>query len=132
MVRLPGIDADMPESPDDAGGRSAVRARGNGRAGMGGQGLRSLPPQRFGNRPVNLSVVLFTADPRLRLYGRPPPRAAPGRLRRGRATAVRAGPRGGPGAEAFVRQPAWRGVHRRVPAARPAASPADHRTRSGR
>jgi len=36
---------------------------------------------------------------------------------------------GGPGAEAFVRQLAWRDFHRQVLAARPAAATADYRTR---
>ncbi|MFE6101543.1 cryptochrome/photolyase family protein [Streptomyces laurentii] len=36
---------------------------------------------------------------------------------------------GGPGAEAFVRQLAWRDFHRQVLAARPAAAHADYRTR---
>ncbi|MEW2118656.1 deoxyribodipyrimidine photo-lyase [Streptomyces sp. NPDC005474] len=36
---------------------------------------------------------------------------------------------GGPGAEAFVRQLAWRDFHRQVLAARPAVSAADYRTR---
>ncbi|GAA4791989.1 deoxyribodipyrimidine photo-lyase [Streptomyces ziwulingensis] len=36
---------------------------------------------------------------------------------------------GGPGAEAFVRQLAWRDFHRQVLAARPQASAADYRTR---
>ncbi|MFF7356484.1 cryptochrome/photolyase family protein [Streptomyces filipinensis] len=36
---------------------------------------------------------------------------------------------GGPGAEAFVRQLAWRDFHRQVLAARPAAAAADYRTR---
>jgi deoxyribodipyrimidine photo-lyase len=36
---------------------------------------------------------------------------------------------GGPGAEAFVRQLAWRDFHRQVLAARPAAAGADYRTR---
>ncbi|WP_406444843.1 DNA photolyase family protein [Streptomyces sp. NBC_00631] len=39
---------------------------------------------------------------------------------------------GGPGAEAFVRQLAWRDFHRQVLAARPAVSTADYRTRSDR
>ncbi|MEU6144432.1 deoxyribodipyrimidine photo-lyase [Streptomyces sp. NPDC047081] len=37
---------------------------------------------------------------------------------------------GGPGAEAFVRQLAWRDFHRQVLAARPAAAGADYRTRN--
>jgi deoxyribodipyrimidine photo-lyase len=40
--------------------------------------------------------------------------------------------RGGPGAEAFVRQLAWRDFHRQVLAARPAAAHADYRTRHDR
>jgi deoxyribodipyrimidine photo-lyase len=44
-----------------------------------------------------------------------------------RATAV-----GGPGAEAFVRQLAWRDFHRQVLAARPAAARADYRARHDR
>jgi deoxyribodipyrimidine photo-lyase len=39
---------------------------------------------------------------------------------------------GGPGAEAFVRQLAWRDFHRQVLAARPAAASADYRTRHDR
>ncbi|MFF9276731.1 cryptochrome/photolyase family protein [Streptomyces griseosporeus] len=39
---------------------------------------------------------------------------------------------GGPGAEAFVRQLAWRDFHRQVLAARPAAAHADYRTRGDR
>ncbi|MHC3469948.1 cryptochrome/photolyase family protein [Streptomyces sp. 7R007] len=39
---------------------------------------------------------------------------------------------GGPGAEAFVRQLAWRDFHRQVLAARPAAATADYRTRGDR
>ncbi|MDQ0785484.1 deoxyribodipyrimidine photo-lyase [Streptomyces sp. B3I8] len=39
---------------------------------------------------------------------------------------------GGPGAEAFVRQLAWRDFHRQVLAARPAAAHADYRTRHDR
>ncbi|MFE5400083.1 cryptochrome/photolyase family protein [Streptomyces sp. NPDC056580] len=39
---------------------------------------------------------------------------------------------GGPGAEAFVRQLAWRDFHRQVLAARPAASTADYRTKHDR
>ena len=39
---------------------------------------------------------------------------------------------GGPGAEAFVRQLAWRDFHRQVLAARPAAATADYRTRHDR
>jgi deoxyribodipyrimidine photo-lyase len=39
---------------------------------------------------------------------------------------------GGPGAEAFVRQLAWRDFHRQVLAARPAAAAADYRTRHDR
>ncbi|MGW0996039.1 cryptochrome/photolyase family protein [Streptomyces sp. NPDC002523] len=39
---------------------------------------------------------------------------------------------GGPGAEAFVRQLAWRDFHRQVLAARPAAAGADYRTRHDR
>ncbi|MEU1404654.1 deoxyribodipyrimidine photo-lyase [Streptomyces sp. NPDC005728] len=39
---------------------------------------------------------------------------------------------GGPGAEAFVRQLAWREFHRQVLAARPAAADADYRTRHDR
>ncbi|MFI9803546.1 cryptochrome/photolyase family protein [Streptomyces sp. NPDC052301] len=39
---------------------------------------------------------------------------------------------GGPGAEAFVRQLAWRDFHRQVLAARPAAARADYRTRHDR
>ncbi|OIJ63495.1 cryptochrome/photolyase family protein [Streptomyces mangrovisoli] len=39
---------------------------------------------------------------------------------------------GGPGAEAFVRQLAWRDFHRQVLAARPASSAADYRTRHDR
>ncbi|WP_030377967.1 MULTISPECIES: cryptochrome/photolyase family protein [unclassified Streptomyces] len=41
----------------------------------------------------------------------------------------RAGGLGGPGAEGFVRQLAWRDFHRQVLAARPAAAHADYRTR---
>ncbi|MFE6684962.1 cryptochrome/photolyase family protein [Streptomyces sp. NPDC057743] len=41
----------------------------------------------------------------------------------------RARERGGPGAEAFVRQLAWRDFHHQVLAARPEASTADYRTR---
>ncbi|SOD90352.1 deoxyribodipyrimidine photo-lyase [Streptomyces sp. Ag109_G2-15] len=44
----------------------------------------------------------------------------------------RARGRGGPGAEAFVRQLAWRDFHRQVLAARPAAADADYRTRHDR
>ncbi|MGN5377764.1 FAD-binding domain-containing protein [Streptomyces lasalocidi] len=43
--------------------------------------------------------------------------------------AHRARKAGGSGAEAFVRQFAWRDFHRQVPAARPATADADHRTR---
>ncbi|MEU8967732.1 deoxyribodipyrimidine photo-lyase [Streptomyces monashensis] len=43
--------------------------------------------------------------------------------------AQRARKAGGPGAEAFVRQLAWRDFHRQVLAARPAAADADYRTR---
>ncbi|MFG2788077.1 cryptochrome/photolyase family protein [Streptomyces sp. NPDC048419] len=39
---------------------------------------------------------------------------------------------GGPGAEAFVRQVAWRDFHRQVLAARPAASSSDYRTQHDR
>ncbi|MFB7734379.1 cryptochrome/photolyase family protein [Streptomyces sp. NPDC056112] len=39
---------------------------------------------------------------------------------------------GGPGAEAFVRQVAWRDFHRQVLAARPAAASADYRTKHDR
>ncbi|GLP65412.1 deoxyribodipyrimidine photo-lyase [Streptomyces sp. TUS-ST3] len=39
---------------------------------------------------------------------------------------------GGPGAEAFVRQLAWRDFHRQVLAARPAAATADYRTQRDR
>ncbi|MFB6958748.1 cryptochrome/photolyase family protein [Streptomyces sp. NPDC056309] len=39
---------------------------------------------------------------------------------------------GGPGAEAFVRQLAWRDFHRQVLAARPAAASADYRTKHDR
>jgi deoxyribodipyrimidine photo-lyase len=39
---------------------------------------------------------------------------------------------GGPGAEAFVRQIAWRDFHRQVLAARPAASTSDYRTKHDR
>ncbi|MEV7387174.1 deoxyribodipyrimidine photo-lyase [Streptomyces sp. NPDC091215] len=39
---------------------------------------------------------------------------------------------GGPGAEAFVRQLAWRDFHRQVLAARPAAATADYRTKHDR
>ncbi|UXY23710.1 DNA photolyase family protein [Streptomyces cynarae] len=39
---------------------------------------------------------------------------------------------GGPGAEAFVRQMAWRDFHRQVLAARPDAATADYRTRGDR
>ncbi|MFB7509847.1 FAD-binding domain-containing protein, partial [Streptomyces broussonetiae] len=39
---------------------------------------------------------------------------------------------GGPGAEAFVRQLAWRDFHRQVLAARPAAAVTDYRTRRDR
>ncbi|MFG2352316.1 cryptochrome/photolyase family protein [Streptomyces sp. NPDC048521] len=39
---------------------------------------------------------------------------------------------GGPGAEAFVRQVAWRDFHRQVLAARPAAATADYRTKRDR
>ncbi|MFD8307628.1 cryptochrome/photolyase family protein [Streptomyces sp. NPDC059690] len=39
---------------------------------------------------------------------------------------------GGPGAEAFVRQIAWRDFHRQVLAARPAAATADYRTKHDR
>ncbi|MFJ7900118.1 cryptochrome/photolyase family protein [Streptomyces sp. NPDC096198] len=39
---------------------------------------------------------------------------------------------GGPGAEAFVRQVAWRDFHRQVLAARPAAAAADYRTKHDR
>ncbi|MFE3035013.1 cryptochrome/photolyase family protein [Streptomyces canus] len=39
---------------------------------------------------------------------------------------------GGPGAEAFVRQLAWRDFHRQVLAARPAAAAADYRTQHDR
>ncbi|MFF7366947.1 cryptochrome/photolyase family protein [Streptomyces tricolor] len=39
---------------------------------------------------------------------------------------------GGPGAEAFVRQVAWRDFHRQVLAARPGAAGADYRTRHDR
>ncbi|MFG2122553.1 cryptochrome/photolyase family protein [Streptomyces sp. NPDC048710] len=39
---------------------------------------------------------------------------------------------GGPGAEAFVRQLAWRDFHRQVLAARPAAAGADYRTKHDR
>ncbi|WP_340384515.1 deoxyribodipyrimidine photo-lyase [Streptomyces sp. SS7] len=39
---------------------------------------------------------------------------------------------GGPGAEAFVRQVAWRDFHRQVLAARPAAALADYRTKHDR
>ncbi|WP_320773943.1 deoxyribodipyrimidine photo-lyase [Streptomyces sp. CRN 30] len=39
---------------------------------------------------------------------------------------------GGPGAESFVRQIAWRDFHRQVLAARPAASATDYRTRHDR
>lgn len=39
---------------------------------------------------------------------------------------------GGPGAEAFVRQVAWRDFHRQVLAARPGASTADYRTKRDR
>ncbi|ANP52802.1 deoxyribodipyrimidine photo-lyase [Streptomyces griseochromogenes] len=39
---------------------------------------------------------------------------------------------GGPGADAFVRQLAWRDFHRQVLAARPAAATADYRTRHDR
>lgn len=39
---------------------------------------------------------------------------------------------GGPGAEAFVRQVAWRDFHRQVLAARPAAAVADYRTKHDR
>ncbi|MEU0966764.1 deoxyribodipyrimidine photo-lyase [Streptomyces sp. NPDC005917] len=39
---------------------------------------------------------------------------------------------GGPGAEAFVRQIAWRDFHRQVLAARPSAATADYRTRHDR
>ncbi|KOU69149.1 deoxyribodipyrimidine photolyase [Streptomyces sp. MMG1533] len=39
---------------------------------------------------------------------------------------------GGPGAEAFVRQLAWRDFHRQVLAARPGAATADYRTRHDR
>ncbi|MEU3338244.1 cryptochrome/photolyase family protein [Streptomyces sp. NPDC002144] len=39
---------------------------------------------------------------------------------------------GGPGAEAFVRQLAWRDFHRQVLAARPAAAGADYRTKRDR
>ncbi|MBV2352995.1 DNA photolyase family protein [Streptomyces sp. J2-1] len=39
---------------------------------------------------------------------------------------------GGPGAEAFVRQLAWRDFHRQVLAARPTASTADYRTKNDR
>ncbi|MFF8946095.1 cryptochrome/photolyase family protein [Streptomyces sp. NPDC014864] len=39
---------------------------------------------------------------------------------------------GGPGAEAFVRQLAWRDFHRQVLAARPAAAAADYRTKHDR
>ncbi|WP_225825412.1 cryptochrome/photolyase family protein [Streptomyces naphthomycinicus] len=39
---------------------------------------------------------------------------------------------GGPGAEAFVRQVAWRDFHRQVLAARPAAATADYRTKHDR
>ncbi|MFD7873451.1 cryptochrome/photolyase family protein [Streptomyces sp. NPDC059766] len=39
---------------------------------------------------------------------------------------------GGPGAEAFVRQLAWRDFHRQVLAARPAAATADYRTKRDR
>ncbi|MFF7749324.1 cryptochrome/photolyase family protein [Streptomyces sp. NPDC007971] len=39
---------------------------------------------------------------------------------------------GGPGAEAFVRQLAWRDFHRQVLAARPAVASADYRTRHDR
>ncbi|GHE95247.1 deoxyribodipyrimidine photo-lyase [Streptomyces longispororuber] len=39
---------------------------------------------------------------------------------------------GGPGAEAFVRQLAWRDFHRQVLAARPAAARADYRTKHDR
>ncbi|MFI7501605.1 cryptochrome/photolyase family protein [Streptomyces sp. NPDC049687] len=39
---------------------------------------------------------------------------------------------GGPGAEAFVRQVAWRDFHRQVLAARPEAAAADYRTRHDR
>ncbi|MCX4767481.1 DNA photolyase family protein [Streptomyces sp. NBC_01275] len=39
---------------------------------------------------------------------------------------------GGPGAEAFVRQLAWRDFHRQVLAARPAAAHADYRTKHDR
>ncbi|MFI2760399.1 cryptochrome/photolyase family protein [Streptomyces echinatus] len=39
---------------------------------------------------------------------------------------------GGPGAEAFVRQVAWRDFHRQVLAARPAAAHADYRTKHDR
>lgn len=39
---------------------------------------------------------------------------------------------GGPGAEAFVRQVAWRDFHRQVLAARPAASVSDYRTKHDR
>ncbi|MFI6254321.1 cryptochrome/photolyase family protein, partial [Streptomyces sp. NPDC051016] len=39
---------------------------------------------------------------------------------------------GGPGAEAFVRQLAWREFHRQVLAARPTAATADYRTRQDR
>ncbi|MEU5513795.1 deoxyribodipyrimidine photo-lyase [Streptomyces griseoaurantiacus] len=43
-----------------------------------------------------------------------------------------AGGLGGPGAEAFVRQLAWRDFHRQVLAARPAAAHEDYRTRHDR
>ncbi|MEV4433065.1 deoxyribodipyrimidine photo-lyase [Streptomyces sp. NPDC049555] len=45
---------------------------------------------------------------------------------------ARARLRGGPGAEAFVRQLAWRDFHHQVLAARPAASRADYRPRGDR
>ncbi|MEV5511134.1 cryptochrome/photolyase family protein [Streptomyces orinoci] len=44
----------------------------------------------------------------------------------------RARRRGGPGAEAFVRQLAWRDFHRQVLAARPEAAHADYRTKGDR
>jgi deoxyribodipyrimidine photo-lyase len=47
-------------------------------------------------------------------------------------TVARARARGGEGAEAFVRQLAWRDFHHQVLAARPAASHQDYRTRNDR